>query len=209
MVKYRLPEYLEKKYSELKDDIARRLQDFREVPAGSYFYEMCYCMCTPQSKAKNAFIVQKKLEAMNFLEKGGNPAPILRDPAHYIRFHNQKAARLLELRALFPDVMKILDCDVEQTEKRILIHKAVKGFGFKESSHFMRNIGYRGFAILDRHILRHMAECGVYKEIPSVSSLKSYIEVEKSFIRLAENAGIGPDELDILFWSYETGEILK
>ncbi len=197
------------KYEELKDRIRQRLSEFALVPESEYFYEMCYCICTPQSKARNAFTVVEKLKERDFVNKPFNPVSILRNPAHYIRFHNQKAKRLIELIDVFPEVLNILKSNREKDEKRIEIYKAVKGFGFKETSHFLRNIGYSGLAILDRHILRHMVECGVYMDTPKVSSVNQYLGVEKEFGLLAGNVGIPVDELDMLFWSYETGVILK
>jgi N-glycosylase/DNA lyase len=209
MAKYILPEYLVDRYEELKDRIRHRLWEFTQVPSKEYFYEMCYCICTPQSKAKSAFLVVEKLKNADFAKKLFDPVNILRNPEHYIRFHNQKSLRLIDLGEIFPTVLKILDSKDDKYLKREKIHKTVKGFGFKETSHFLRNIGYSGFGILDRHILKHLVECGVYKEIPKVSSVSQYIEVEKGFLALAKSVGIPIDELDMLFWSYETGEILK
>ena len=34
------------------------------------------------------------------------------------------------------------------------LNKDIKGLGFKEASHFLRNVGFRGYAILDKHILQ-------------------------------------------------------
>jgi N-glycosylase/DNA lyase len=73
----------------------------------------------------------------------------------------------------------------------------------------MRNIGFRGVAILDRHLLRLLVQCGVYPEIPSVSSRSAYLRVEQSFISYAQEVGIDMDELDLLFWCAMTGHILK
>ena len=204
-----LPEEIKKQYKILKKDIKKRLVDFSEVDPEEYFYEMCFCICTPQSKAVNADKVINKLKNKNFREKPFNPVQILRENEHYIRFHNQKSLRLLDARKIFPNVKAILDSDLDNFEKREKITKLVKGYGFKETSHFMRNIGYRGLAILDRHILKHMVKCGVYDEVPKVSSMKQYYEIEQKWFEFARSVKIDPDELDILFWSYETGVILK
>jgi N-glycosylase/DNA lyase len=209
MKKYSLPKYIADKYLELKEPIQNRLKEFRQVPKDEYFYELCFCLCTPQSKAKNAFQVVEKLKQRNFREKPFNPVDILRVNEHYIRFHNQKAQRLLGVVDYFPKVQEILDSKKNNFEKRAEITKIVNGYGLKETSHFMRNIGYQGLAILDRHILKHLVHCKVYDEIPKVGSEKQYLEVEKKFLHFAAKVQIPVDELDILFWSYETGEILK
>lgn len=209
MNKYTLPDYITEKYIELKKPIQKRLKEFKQVPKEEYFYELCFCLCTPQSKASNAFKVVEKLKAVNFKDNEFNPVDFLRDSNHYIRFHNQKAQRLLKAREYFPLVQEILELNNYKFEKRKEITKIVNGYGLKETSHFMRNIGYEGLAILDRHILKHLVFCKVYNEIPKVSSEKQYLKVEKDFLNFAEKVGVPIDVLDILFWSYETGEILK
>lgn len=204
-----LPDILQTKYSELKPIIKNRLREFSEVPEADYFYELCFCLCTPQSKARHAFEVQQILQTKDFLNDPFDPTPILRDPKHYIRFHNQKAKRLLEAREKYQDIFQIIKADIDPMEKRNTIYKEVTGFGMKESAHFLRNIGFRDMAILDRHILKHLVHCNVFTEIPKISSQKQYLEVESRFVQFSETVEIHIDELDLLFWSYEAGEILK
>jgi len=85
----------------------------------------------------------------------------------------------------------------------------VKGYGFKEASHFLRNIGYRELAILDRHILKYLVEFGVIEKVPKSLTKKNYMEIEEKFKQFSGRVGIPMDELDLLFWSLETGEIFK
>jgi N-glycosylase/DNA lyase len=93
--------------------------------------------------------------------------------------------------------------------KREWLVSELKGFGMKEASHYLRNTGHRGLAILDRHILKHLVNCNLFSEIPKISPIKSYLEVESKFIKFSELVEIPVDELDLLFWSYEAGEIIK
>lgn len=204
-----LPEQIQQKYKELKPHIIRRLKDFSNVAENQYFYELCFCLCTPQSKAKNALVVQSILMDMDFLNNPSDVSAILRKPEHYIRFHNTKSKRLLEARENFQNVMHTLNSKLNATEKRNIIATIVNGIGMKEASHFLRNIGYRNLAILDRHILKHLKLCGLYQEIPKISSVKNYLETEKTFQDFSRKVKIPIDHLDLLFWSYETGEIIK
>ena len=209
-IKYdRLPPELREHYRKLKPAIKKRLKEFKQVKPEDYFYEFCFCICTPQSKAKNAWEIQKILMKKDFLNKQFDPTEYLRNPIHYIRFHNQKGLRLLRAREYFPEITDILNSKSSNIEKRNAIREKAEGFGFKESSHFMRNIGYQGLAILDRHILKHLVYCNVFKEVPKIGSKKQYIEIEQKFLDFSAEIGIPIDELDILFWSYESGEILK
>ena len=205
----KLPEQIKTRYKELKQDIKNRLEEFANVPENKYFYELCFCICTPQSKAANAFIVQKVLEQKKFLTKPFKIEPLLRKKENYIRFHNTKAKRLLQARKIYPKVLEILSSDLSPAQKRDWIVTNVNGIGMKEASHFLRNIGYRNLAILDRHILKHLVLCGLYNEVPKLASKKDYLAVEKRFLQFSKQVKIPVDELDLLFWSYETGTILK
>jgi N-glycosylase/DNA lyase len=83
------------------------------------------------------------------------------------------------------------------------------GLGYKEASHFLRNIGFRGYAILDKHILRSLYEFGVLDSPKPPTTKNRYIETENKFKEFANQLGIQLDELDLLLWSEKTGEILK
>ena len=204
-----LPDNIYKHYKKSKKEIQNRLLDFKRVPESEFFYELCFCLCTPQSKAENAIVVVDKLKQLDFQNKKINPLKILNDRSHYIRFHNQKAKNLMVMKSIFPQITGVLKSNIKPTEKRLWLAVNVKGLGMKESSHFLRNIGYRNLAILDRHILKHLVECGVYDEIPKLGSIAHYLQVEKEFLKFSAKVKIPIDELDLLFWSYETGKILK
>jgi N-glycosylase/DNA lyase len=87
--------------------------------------------------------------------------------------------------------------------------KQIKGLGYKEASHFLRNIGIKGHAILDKHVMRCLAEVGVIEGPTPPSNRKRYLEVEQQYLRFAKDIKINCDELDLVLWSMKTGEILK
>lgn len=207
--KYELLPNILAKYEELREKIQSRLEDFANVPKEKHFYELCFCICTPQSKAANALIVQHNLESEHFLERGFDPTDILFEKSNYIRFHNQKAKRLLTIREQWSEIEAVLNSSKTAIEKRFWLAENINGIGLKESAHFMRNIGYRDLGILDRHILKHLVMCGVYTATPNISTNARYLEVEKQFQMLEKKVQIPMDELDLLFWCYQTGEIIK
>ena len=209
MYKYKLNEELKSHYLVSREAIVKRLEEFNQIKIDDYFYEFCFCICTPQSKAAHALIVQKELEAMDFRNNMFDPTDILKRKSNYIRFHNQKAARLLTAREQFPEIQKWLLEDITPREKRNRLANEFVGIGMKEASHFLRNIGYRDLAILDRHILRHLTEHGVFDDIPDISSFKKYVLAENAFEEFSHQVGISMDELDLLFWSASAGEIIK
>ncbi|MBU1630565.1 MAG: DNA lyase, partial [Candidatus Omnitrophica bacterium] len=100
--------------------------------------------------------------------------------------------------------------DRTEMSEAILIPNGVKGIGYKEASHFLRNIGLgENIAILDRHILRNLKELGVIKEILSSISKKKYLEIEGKMKEFSVSANIPMDHLDLVFWYKETGEVFK
>ena len=86
----------------------------------------------------------------------------------------------------------------------------VKGIGYKEASHFLRNIGFgEELAILDRHILKNLKFFGAIEEIPRSLPRKKYFEIEKKMKKLAEKVKISMSHLDLVLWYKETGEVFK
>lgn len=87
--------------------------------------------------------------------------------------------------------------------------KGIKGLGYKEASHFLRNVGFKGYAILDKHILRSLAELGIIDDPKPPGTRAKYLTVEERFKHLARELEIDFDELDLVLWSMKTGEVLK
>jgi N-glycosylase/DNA lyase len=190
-------------------EISARLADFAAVPPSEYFLELAYCLLTPQSSAVNAGKAVDILREGRFLDEGFDPAPVLGNKEHYIRFHRTKAARLLEARDRFASIAARLAVGGPSPEMREWLVENVTGLGWKEASHFLRNIGHRELAILDRHILKNLVAAGALRAVPKALTRKRYLAIEKNFAAYARKAGIPMDELDLLFWSLETGQILK
>ncbi len=197
-------------YEERREAIRQRLSEFSAVVPASYFYELAYCLLTPQSSAVNADAVIRELQSADFLGRPFDAEPLLRDPRHYIRFHRVKAERLMKAREVVPVVRDILASSDRSFDIRDRIVTEVLGFGLKEATHFMRNIGKNyGLTILDRHILRNLRRYGAIRSVPTTLTRKKYLSIEKRFMKFSDEIGIPVDELDLLFWSMETGEIRK
>lgn len=129
------------------------------------------------------------------------------------RFPNKRAEYIIEAREKFKtqfnfDFKSLID-NKKPTKVRQFFVNNVKGLGYKESSHFLRNIGVFGLAILDKHIIRTMHEYNLIEEIPKSLNKKRYLEFEEKYIKFADKIGINMDELDLLLWSMKNGRILK
>jgi N-glycosylase/DNA lyase len=196
-------------YNNLRESIKSRLDYFKQVPQDQYFYEMIYCLCTPMSKAVNALKVQEKLQSLNYINKEADISSILRNPEHYIRFHNQKAKFIQYNKSQFEKIYPIINRNSSPIEKRKELVDLIMGFGFKEASHFLRNIGIFGLAILDRHILKNLVNFQIIPKDYKINSYKNYREIENKFVNFAEKLNMNVEELDLLLWARQTGEILK
>ncbi|MFH2004434.1 MAG: DNA lyase, partial [Bacteroidota bacterium] len=60
-----------------------------------------------------------------------------------------------------------------------------------------------------RHILKNLISVGVLDKSPRTLSPKIYFEIEQKFKDFSDEIIIPMDEFDLLFWSMESGEILK
>ena len=165
------------------------------------FGELCFCILTPQSRAKYC------RQAINNMKGDGKlfsaDSKELLGYLKGVRFPEAKAPRIVEAREKLPELKKMLDSDPKQL--REWLAENIKGLGMKESSHFMRNIGFKGLAIIDVHIQNFLKKIGEIEENKSLTK-KRYLELEKKFLGLAERIGIPPEELDIAIWMYQSGE---
>ena len=86
----------------------------------------------------------------------------------------------------------------------------MKGIGYKEASHFLRNIGFgEHLAILDRHIMKNLKLLGIIDEIPISLTRKKYLEIEQRMVKFSKKVKIPMKHLDLVLWYKETGEIFK
>ena len=105
---------------------------------------------------------------------------------------------------------KILSEINDTFEKRKWILKNIKGMGLKEASHVLRNLGFgENIAILDRHILRNLNELNVIDSIPKTITEKKYYEIEEKMRNYSKFCKINMNELDLVLWYKEAGEVFK
>jgi len=185
---------MKNEYGKKRKEIRKRLKEFKDNK--DVFYELCFCLLTPQSNAYKCWDAVEELKKKDFLNKNIKVENILKSRT---RFYKNKSKYLYEMKKKFNDL---------KLEREFLVEN-VKGLSYKESSHFLRNIGYRDYAILDRHILKNLLKLKIVQEIPKNLSKKNYLEVEDKFRKFSDKIGIKMDELDLLFWSLETGRVFR
>jgi len=202
-----------------RQEIRKRLNEFEEVwRKGSdarLWEELVYCIFTAGASARmglnsvaavSSLLLEGKPEEMTRVLKkaGAHRFPAARPryivtTRNYLRAHFNMALRK-RLRS-FSDPFERRDWLAQEKE--------IKGLGYKEASHFLRNVGVKGHAILDKHVMRCLSEVGVVETAKPPANRRRYLEVEQKYLGFANDIGINSDELDLVLWSMKTGEILK
>lgn len=184
--------------------IEKRLKEFKALNRKpSWFSELCFCLLTANSKAQTAINIQKELDECFHIKTKDEISLCIRKHKH--RFHNNKSKYIMEARKY----TNIKDIIIKEKEPREWLVKNIKGMGYKEASHFLRNVGYDDYAILDRHIIRVLHENNYIKEIPKTLNKKLYLEIEDVFRKIAKKMNKNLAELDLYMWFIKTGKVLK
>ncbi len=171
------------------------------------FSEASFCILTANSSAVMGIKIQKEVGIEGFrkypLEK---LYQIIRSKGH--RFAMQRAERIILLR----EKEKLLNSVVKEyksgKEAREILVKEIKGYGYKEASHFLRNVGFEDVAIIDRHISRFLFEKGLVKPRKTITK-KVYLECEEALEKIAEELGLTQGELDLYIFYIKTKKVLK
>jgi len=187
------------KESEIKKLVDRRIKEFKSFDKESkrgIFKEFCFCILTANFNAERSIKIQEEI-ADGFLTLSRKQlARKLKKLGH--RFPNTRAGYIVEARKKLPGLRLTRDWLV----------KNIKGLGMKEASHFLRNIGFDNFAIIDFHIIDILEKNGLI-ERPKTLTEKRYFEIEDILKKIAKKAEMPVSELDLYLWYLETGMVLK
>ncbi|WP_413854370.1 N-glycosylase/DNA lyase [Candidatus Ruminimicrobium bovinum] len=207
--------YFWNKYA--KEKIEERIKHFRKVfekgSDNAVFAELAFCLFTPQSKAVSCWKAVNTLYDKKLLFKA-NCDEIAKN-INNVRFQNNKAKFLVQARDKFSlngklnikNKLKSFD-DIKELRKWIIDN--IKGIGYKEAGHFLRNIGLGlDLAILDRHILKNLKYYGAIDEIPETLTVRKYLETEQMMVGFCNKIKIPMAHIDLLFWAMQTGGIFK
>ena len=196
------------KQSNIKNLVNERIQNFKRIDKNSnddLFKEKCFCILTANFNAEKCIKIQEEIgdDFLKLTEK--KLAKKLAELGY--RYPNIRAKYISE-STKYKDTLKdiINTCDGEKLRSWLV--KNVKGLGYKESSHFLRNIGFDDFAIIDFHIVDILVRYNLIKK-PNLLSKKKYLEIENVLRDIAKKTGLTLAELDLYLWYIETGKILK
>jgi N-glycosylase/DNA lyase len=205
--------------SELRDDPAvksmvdERIAEFlgvKEMDSDAWFEELTYCLLTAYSSARMGQLCVDALCDCGTLAGGSleEVAETLRCQGH--RFAERRAEYIVGARRLAPGLKGIIQGFESTREARRWLVENVKGLGWKEASHFLRNVGFFDVAIIDRHILSNMREHGlVTADGKKGLTKRRYLEYEGMLKRVAERLGMTLGKMDLYLWYRKTGQVLK
>lgn len=188
--------------------VRRRLREFslmRDRGNEEWFSELCFCILTANSSAEAGIRAQESIRKGFLTLSREELAERLKSTGY--RFYNVRAGYIVEARR-FAGIKDIVTSFPSAFEAREWLVRNVKGIGYKEASHFLRNVGYFDVAILDKHILRILHNHGI-AEMPKSMSRVRYLQIEQRFSGLARHCGMKPGELDLYLWYMATGKVLK
>ncbi len=225
----KLAEDLIKTKGEIRPYLEARLSEFRELGAkgettfnfhpflelsfkADLFSELSFCLLTANFPVDRGIYIQGFIGIEGFRTRGvADLESLLRDFGH--RFPSQRARRIVLARENFHRIEKLLDKGLSGPEirERIASDRSdmkVYGLGYKEASHFLRNIGFEDVAIIDRHLWRFLVQEGLIEEYRTLTP-KRYLEAEEILRKLSSITGCSLAELDLIIFYRMTSRVLK
>jgi N-glycosylase/DNA lyase len=197
------------KKSVIKDKIDKKLKSFLKLKTSTnkeLFKELSFCVLTANYNAKKAIVIQKEINN-GFITLSLKE---LSKKLKYLgyRYPNLRAEYIVYNRKFLPDLKKVLKTFKGQ-DLRDWFAENIKGISYKEASHFLRNVGFFDYAIIDFHIVDILIKNGYLKEKPKSLNRQRYLEIEKILEGILKKVNLSQGELDFYLWYLETGTVLK
>ena len=197
------------KNSDISGVIESRIEEFSKIKEKSIdeiFIELCFCIMTANCGAEKCIEIHNLIgeEFLNLSEKG----LVNKFKELGYRFPNIRANYIINAREYKDQLNEILFSSQDRLEVRNYLVKNIKGLGYKESSHFLRNIGFNDYAIIDFHIADLLQKNDLIEK-PKTMTKKKYHEIEEVLMNLGNKLDLNMAELDLYLWYLETGKILK
>jgi N-glycosylase/DNA lyase len=204
-------------HSERKHEIRKRLAEFEKIGKRgtdlNLWEEMVFCFFTGGCSARMGL---NALEAVKPIILTGDQPELAKALTGVHRYPNARSRYIVASRDFLHEHCGLrlrrklgsFDCALARRDW-LVTEKGIKGLGYKEASHYLRNIGFKGYAILDKHVLNCLAELKIIDDPKPPNTRSRYLTVENKLRQLTEETGIDFDELDLVLWSIKTGVILK
>jgi N-glycosylase/DNA lyase len=196
-----------------KDDISKiiqnRIKEFSSIKKGGIakiFKELCFCIMTANCGAAKCIEVNDRIDEgfLNLPEE----ELVNKFKEFGYRFPNIRAKYIIEARNYISELESIINSNINEMKLREWVVKNVKGIGYKEASHFLRNIGYKNLAIIDFHIVDLLVKYDLIQK-PKSMTKKKYLEIENVLKQIGREVSLDMAKLDLYLWYKETGKVLK
>lgn len=197
----KLVKYIESIYEEARPKVEERWKEFVELGKNGseleLFSELSFCVLTANWSAKGGIKAQKEIGIDGFVKLEIDELEYaLRKVGH--RFPSMRAQYIVSNRWIIGTIRHLFVLPYYQIREFLV--RNIKGIGWKEASHFLRNVGYGEVAILDKHILRLMMENGLIDSIPKGWTKKKYLDYENRLKVLEKHFNEPIGKLDLYLW---------
>lgn len=195
--------------TEVKGLVDSRINEFRKTGSSGpkeIFKELCFCILAAGFSAERSMIIQKEIDD-GFLSLPEEELSLkLKMLGH--RYYSARARYIVKAREKLDLILEALSTLKDDRRAREWLANNIAGLGYKEASHFLRNIGRLDVAIIDFHILDLLERYRVIGK-PKTMTRKRYLEIERLLETISAQLGLRLGELDLYLWYLETGKILK
>ena len=197
----------DKSIKQLVETRLAEFQAFKNANSHEIFKEMCFCILTAGTSADLCLRVCDEVGDQFLKVNCQEEFTRLLKKSKY-RFYNVRGGHLEKACIYRNNIKDIIDSYEDERELRDWIVKNIRGLGYKEASHFMRNIGYENVAIIDFHIVDMLVDHGIIEKFKTMTK-KRYLATEKVLETIATKVDLNLAALDLYMWHHETGKILK
>ena len=208
---------IKRAHAERGKEIRERLAEFAAIGKRgtdeTLWEEMVFCFFTGGCSARMGL---NALEAVRPILSTGDQAQLAEALMGVHRYPNARARYIVASRDFLREHCGLrlrkklsgFDCALERRDW-LVREKGIKGLGYKEASHYLRNIGFKGYAILDKHVLNCLTELKIIDGPKPPNTRSRYLIIEDKLKNLSREVGVDVDEIDLVLWSMKTGMILK
>jgi N-glycosylase/DNA lyase len=195
--------------TQVKNIVEERIRSFienRSKDINKIFKELCFCILAAGYNAEKSLHIQGKIDD-GFLKLSEKElAEELRKLGH--RYPEARAKYIVKAREKINKLKNTLEILRDCKQIREWLVENINGIGYKEASHFLRNIGCLDLAIIDYHLLDLLEKHKIIEK-PRTLTKKRYLEIEKILEQVSQRLNMKLGELDLYLWYLETGKIIK
>ncbi|WP_448521634.1 N-glycosylase/DNA lyase [Pseudothermotoga sp.] len=193
-------ESIRKEAAPLVEERFRQFKELGERGTDEELYsELCFCILTANWSAKGGMKAQQLIGVEGFVNASEEDLTEILTQLHH-RYPRARASYIVKNRWLVHRLKPLLS--LPPTEAREWLVKNALGIGYKEASHFLRNVGVEDLAILDRHVLSLMRDYGLIDSVPKSLTKQRYLSLEALLKEEARSFGETPGKFDLYLWYF-------